>query len=106
MVNEHNELAVGFSTMGDPVDHHTSHRILNRIEDAVAPDTEAVGVGSAFKFFRVEGSWSIHESFNGVLDRGKHILWQVPKLFRGARGVENVVQRGLTLLRHEPWPSE
>jgi len=100
-----NQLTVDFSTMGDAVDHHASHRILNRIEDTVAPDTETVGVRSAFQFFCVEGSRSIHESFNGVLDRETHIRWQVSKLFGGARGIEDVVQRGLTLLRHEPWLS-
>ena len=84
-------LAVGFSSMGDAIDHHASGRVFNGIDDSITTHAEPISIGRAFELFCVRSAWIARERFDCVSDVKDRVTWEMAKLpSRGGR-VENVI---------------
>ena len=104
-------LPVDFAAMANPVDHHTVHRVLNRVEDAIISDAHPVGVSCAFQLLGLRGSGGVRQALDRALDRGTNLMGQTVALSSSGRGVEDRVHgpgglglEGAVNLRHREEP--
>ena len=97
--------AVGFAAMGDTINDNAMDGVFDCVEDAVATNPEPVGVRVSFEFLRVERSGAARQRLDGSFQGRQDLLGQTFQLAGRRRGIEDLVQRQLTLPRRELWPS-
>ena len=85
-------LTIGVAAMGNAIDHDTPTLIINRVERAIGSNSQAIGVGVACEFFRVQGSRVDRETLNDISDPEGHIVGQVMELTSCSRGIEDLIQ--------------